>query len=453
MKKIKLIFFAFAGFFWLSWGWAQQKEVALTVYNDNLALVKEVRTLTLPEGVTQIKFQDVAAQIDPTSVYFKSLTAPEKVTILEQNYEYDLVNSIKILQKYIDQKINLEGKEGKRYTGTLLNASGKDVILRTEDGGIKILNRQSILNMEFPRLPEGLITRPTLVWTLDSQQAGKHEVEVGYLTSGIQWHAEYVGIANEADTQLDLSAWVSLDNKSGATYKEAQLKLVAGEIHRAREIVPKYREAQAEYFSVAKKVQFKEKAFFEYHLYTLQRKATVANNQIKQISLFEPVEVAVKKIYSYDGAQDDNRVRVNLEFKNEKKVGLGMPLPKGKIRLYKRDTDGSLVFIGEDFIQHTPKDEEVKVYAGNAFDIVGKRVQKDRRSIGKNSWEEKWEITLRNHKAKAVEVHVIEHLQPDWEIIRSSHTYEKKDAFTIEFKVQVPRDGEEKIHYVVRYQR
>ncbi|MFQ5823412.1 MAG: DUF4139 domain-containing protein [bacterium] len=440
----------------LSWGvkgLSQEQQVALTVYNNNLALVKDVRTLKLAKGISEIKFQDVASQIDPTSVYFASLTAPDKVAILEQNYEYDLVNTSKILQKYVDQDIELEAKEGVRYTGTLLSASGKDVILRESDGGIKIVNMGTVVNMAFPKLPEGLITRPTLVWKIDCKQAGKHKTEVGYLTTGIQWHAEYVGVTNQDDTFLELGGWVSIDNKSGATYKNAKLKLVAGDVHRAveRRIPKAYYETLAAKPTAMR--QFEEKAFFEYHLYTLQRPATVANNQIKQLSLFSPTKVKVSKKYFFDGTRDKRKVRINLEFENKKEFGLGIPLPKGKVRVYKEDEDKSLVFIGEDFIDHTPKDEEVKVYVGDAFDIVGKRTQKDRRSIGKHAWQETWEIKLRNHKEESVEVTIIEHLQLDWEILRTTHEYTKKDAQTIEFLVKIPKSDEVVVEYVVRYNR
>ncbi|MFQ5753793.1 MAG: DUF4139 domain-containing protein, partial [bacterium] len=433
---------------------SQDKEIALTVYNDNLALVKDVRTLNLAEGQSEYKFQDVAAQIDPTSVYFISRTAPEKVSILEQNYEYDLVNSTKILQKYVDQEITLEGKEGTRYSGTLLNASGKDVILQEANGSIKIVNMEIVQNMAFPKLPEGLITRPTLVWSIDCQQAGNHKIEVGYLTSGIQWHAEYVGVTNKDDTLLELGGWVSIDNKSGATYEHARLKLVAGEVHRARKELRPYKRTEVLALqTAAAPEQFEEKAFFEYHLYTLKRSATVANNQIKQISLFAPTEVKVTKKYAYDGARDKRKVRVNLEFTNKKEFGLGMPLPKGKVRIYKEDDDESLIFVGEDFIEHTPKDEKVRVYIGNAFDIVGERVLKDRRSIGKTTWQETWEIKLRNHKDQPVQVSVIEHLNVNWEILRNTHDFIKKDARTIEFDINIPQNGEIVIEYVVRYNR
>ncbi len=423
----------------------------MTIYNNNLALVKDVRELRLEEGISEIKFQDVAAHIDPTSVYFSSLTAPEKVTILEQNYEYDLVNSQKILQKYVDQEITLQGKEGQSYSGTLLNASGGDIILQETDGSVKIVNMQMVGNMNFPSLPEGLITRPTLVWSLDCKQAGNHEVEVGYLTSGIQWHAEYIGVTNEDDTVLELSAWVSIDNKSGATYEDAKLKVVAGDVHTLREVRPYVYAATAE--KAARTEQFEEKAFFEYHLYTLKRPATVANNQIKQISLFEPTEVNVSRKYIYDASKDTRRVRVNLEFDNKQEFGLGLPLPKGKVRIYKEDEDQALVFVGEDLIDHTPKDETVKVFVGNAFDIIAERTQKDRTRIGKDSWEETWEIKLRNHKDESVEVLVVEHLNQNWEILRASHEYRKKDVRNIEFDLSLPKDKEVVLEYVVRYNR
>lgn len=429
-----------------------QSDIALTVYNNNLALVKEVRRIELEKGTSELEFSDVAAQIDPTSVFFSSLTAPDEVAILEQNYEYDLVNSSKILQKYVDQEITLATKEETTYSGTLLNATGGDVVLQQADGGIKIVSMKSVENMAFPKLPEGLKTRPTLVWQLDSEQSGPHDVQVGYLTQGISWHAEYVAVTNEEDTAMELSSWVSIENNSGATYENARLKLVAGDVHRAQRPRPQYLPL-AESARLDKE-QFQEKAFFEYHLYTLQRRATVADHQIKQISLFPSTNVEVEKAYSYDGRENGKDIRVNLRFKNDQASGLGMPLPQGKIRVYKEDEDDALIFVGEDFVDHTPRDEEVKVYVGNAFDIVGERTLKDQRTISKDTVEETWEIKLRNHKNQAVAITVIEQLRKgNWEVLRSSHDYTKKDAQTIEFEIEVGKDAEAVVDYVVRYYR
>ena len=433
---------------------AQNSDIAVTIYNDNLALVREVREMQFKQGRSRIEFKDVAAQIDPTSVFFASLTAPDKVEILEQNFEYDLVNSAKILAKYVDADIQINLADGATYTGTLLSASGSDVVLREHDGGLKIVDRKAVENISFARLPAGLITRPTLIWDLRTEQPGKHRTEIGYLTSGMNWHAEYVGVSNKDDTKLDISGWVSIDNQCGTSFENAKLKLVAGDVHRAVPERQRYKATQLRMMAEAATPDgFSEKAFFEYHLYTLERRATLSNNQIKQISLFPATEVAVRKKYVYNGARQARKVRVELEFDNKKKVGLGMALPKGKVRIYKRDeADNSLVLVGEDFIDHTAKDEAVRVYVGNAFDIVAERAQKVRRSIGKTSWEEEWEIKLRNHKDAPVSVTVVETLfGPNWEIPRHSHEFVRKNANTIEFAVSVPQDGETVLNYLVRF--
>ena len=433
---------------------AQNNDVAVTVYNDNLALVREVREMEFKRGVSRVEFKDVAAQIDPTSVFFASLTAPDKVEILEQNFEYDLVNSAKILAKYVDAAIQVNLADGATYTGTLLSSSGSDVVLREKDGGLKIVDRKAVENISFARLPEGLITRPTLIWELRNDQPGTHRTEIGYLTAGMNWHAEYVGISNKDDTKLDISGWVSIDNQCGTGFENAKLKLVAGDVHRAVPKRERYKATQLRMMAEAATPDgFAEKAFFEYHLYTLQRRATLSNNQTKQISLFPATQVAVQKKYIYHGARQPDRVRVELEFENKKKLGLGQALPKGKVRIYKRDDqDDSLVLVGEDFIDHTAKDEAVRVYVGNAFDIVAERTQKARRSIGKASWEEEWEIKLRNHKRVPVSVTVVETLfGPNWEILRPSHEFVKKNANTIEFPVSVPEDGETLLTYVARF--
>lgn len=286
---------------------AQGKQVSITIYQNNLGLVRDVREMDLKEGNQEIRFTDVASLIDPTSVHFKSLTEPEQVTILEQNYEYDLVSAEKILQKYIDQVVQLFTKEGKIFEGKLLSASG-NVVLEKKDGGIQSIAMANIQNMDFPKLPAGLITRPTLVWYLSSEKAGKHNMETSYLTDGIGWHAEYVALVNKDETALDLSAWVSVNNQSGTDYENAKLKLVAGDIHRITPLPPRYigYEERA-MVKAAPAPQFEEKAFFEYHLYTLQRAATIKNNQIKQLSLFPTATTPVKKLY--DMNMTDTKVK------------------------------------------------------------------------------------------------------------------------------------------------
>lgn len=433
---------------------AQERELAVTVYNNDLAVIKDMRSLELPKGVSDLKFQDVAAAIDPTSVHFRSLTAPEKVAILEQNYEYDLVNADKIAQKYVDKDITVQLKDRKVVRGLLLSFDGGSLILKTESDTVKLIARENIVNIDFPKLPEGLITRPTLVWKIQNDQPGKHKTEVSYLTSAMNWHAEYVAVSKEDDQLLELSAWVSIDNRSGATYPNAKLKLIAGEVHRVTPPVPIRTRAKGltlEAMDLAVP-QFEEKPFFEYHLYTLSRPATIGNNQIKQISLFPTVATRVKKIYSYEFQRAAEAVRVNLEFVNSKESGLGLPLPAGKVRVYKQDlADASLEYVGEDMIEHTPKNEKVRLFLGNAFDIKPERIMTQKVSTGKNSYEETYQIKIRNHKDSAIDVLVVEKFYGFWEIKRSSHTYKRKDAYTVEFTLPAPKDQEAVLEFTVAF--
>jgi hypothetical protein len=437
-------------------------EVSVTVYNQDLGLIKDVRELEFQRGRSVIQFTDVAAKIDPTSVHFKPVNAADRVSILEQNYQYDLVSSNKILQKYVDKEIELftkaggSNQQGKSFRGRLLSFSGDNVTLQEPEGAIRIVRLDEVRDLYFPTLPEGLITKPTLVWLLESEISGKREAEVSYLTGGINWHAEYVAVVDQKDENLELAGWVSVDNRSGATYEDAKVKLIAGEVHRIREERIPVRIAKGPVPEMAAGVpQFEEKPFFEYHLYTLVRPATIKDNEIKQVSLFPSTGVEVKKIFTYDGAKYQDKVRVELEFKNSRAAGLGMPLPEGKIRVYKEDVDKALEFVGEDRIDHTPKDEKVRVFLGNAFDIVGERQKSDFKKIGDDITDESYQIKLRNHKEEKVEVVVVEHLYAytEWEIRESSYTYEKKDASTIEFMIQLAPDQEVVINYTVRYYR
>ena len=446
----------YIGLFLCAWvGTTFTQDVSLTVYNQNRALVREVRTLSMEKGTTTVSFTDVAARIDPTSVHFKSLTAPDQLSILEQNYEYDLVNAQKIMGKYIDQDIRLVTDKGEVFGGTLLSASGSDIVLQDKEGGIQIIRGENVQHFDFPRLPEGLITRPTLIWMVKNGRSGEHETELSYLTEGINWHAEYVAVVDRDDRHVDLSGWVSLENHSGAVYKDAKLKLVAGDVHivepKRRIDQMRLRKGQEELLMAAP--EFEERAFFEYHLYTLQRRTTLKNNQTKQISLFPPAKTQTQKIFLYDGARYDKKVRVHLEFKNAKQDGLGLPLPKGKMRVYKEDVDGALEFVGEDLIDHTPVDEKVRVFLGNAFDLVGERVQESTKKISSRSREDAYRISLRNHKQEDVDIVVVEHFYGDWEIVRQSHPFVKKDARTAEFTIRVPAKGEVTLDYsvILRY--
>ncbi len=435
---------------------SQQRNVAVTVYNDNMAVVKDVRLLSLQKGVFELSYQNVAADIIPTSVHFKSLTAPGDVQIFEQNYEYDLVSSDKILDKYVDKQITVSTKQDGQITGTLLSDDSKYVVLQIEATGVKLVSRNDIVHIDFPELPEGLITRPTLVWELENKKAGDHQTEVSYITNGMNWQAEYVAVSKDEDQAIELNAWVSINNQSGADYPNAKLKLVAGDVHRVRE--PRYgREVYREdHILTAQKAipEFEEKAFFEYHLYTLDQPTDINDNQIKQISLFSTPEAKSKKIYTYDPNKSAEKVRVELEFKNSKENGLGLPLPAGKVRVYKEDpADKSLEFIGEDNIDHTPQNEDVRIYLGNAFDIVAEQKMVEKESTGKYSRKEQWEVEIRNHKDSGIQVLVVKRFYGFLEIKKSTHRYKKESANELHFFVDVPKEGESTLNFEVEISR
>jgi hypothetical protein len=443
---------------------ADEPNIAVTIYNNNLALVREVRSIDFQKGLFDFRFKDVPSRIDPTSVHFKPLKWEDRIAILEQNYQYDLVSSDKIFEKYIDYKIAVRGKNGQEYRGTLLSYTGNHLVIQGDEGDLNVIRNEEVTDFSFEKLPEGLLTRPTLVWKFDSGARGKADCEVSYLTGGMDWHAEYVAVVADDEKSLELSGWVSVENKSGGSFKNAKMKLIAGDVNIIQP-EPGYGRGAPMMMerTTPEKKQFEERAFFEYHLYSLKRPADLMNNEIKQISFIPSTRVKAKKIYTYEQPgysyyrrdESSDNVKVELEFKNSQAEGLGIPLPRGKVRGYKMDIDGSMEFIGEDMIDHTPKDEMVRIYVGDAFDLVGERKKTEHKTIAKYINEESYEITLRNHKKERVEIVVVERLsyRAGWEILKSSHKYTKKDAHTIEFTVPVEKDGETVITYTVRYDR
>ncbi len=438
---------------------AEKPGVELTVYNQDFGLVKDKRFLDIKKGVSSLRFDDVAASIEPASLHFKNLSDPAGCLILEQNYEYDLVGADKLLSKYLGNTVHLAAADGKAYDGTLLSYDNANIVLRT-NAGISLVSRgNNIREIAFPELPQGLISKPALSWVLSSNREGKQLVEVSYLARGINWLADYIAVINKDDTRIDLAGWVSIDNRSGADYRDAALKLIAGDVNRAREESPlvMYDAVQKEAASGA---QFEEKAFFEYHIYSLPRPVTVRQNQTKQISLLSAGDIPVKKSFIFEdrgqfypgSRQGERKVSVVIELRNDKAGKLGMPLPKGRIKAYKQDADSSLQFIGEDSLDHTPEGETVKIKLGDAFDVVGGRKVLNSRQ-GDNWSEESVEIALRNHKEDNIEVRVIEHLDrgANWKISQNSHKFTKTDAATAEFLIPVPAKGETKLNYTVKY--
>lgn len=433
---------------------ADQKSISVTVYNQNLGVVKDLRSLEIPSGKSQIKITDVAQQIDPTSVHIKF-----DGEVLEQNYQYDLVSLDKILQKFVNQNISLIGETDEIVEGKLLSAIGEQIVIEKPEGGLVMLPNVSKYRFSVDYLPQGLITQPTLVWNVNSNSSGNQNVEISYQTGGMNWHAEYVAVLNEDDTELDLNSWVSVDNQSGTTYKNAKLKLVAGDVNILHD---QYLNGGRDMYMLEKSTvsdrQFQEKEFFEYHIYNLQRPTTLANNETKQISLFEASNVKAKKKFFY-GSQSNRfynnqsgrgKVAVIVEFENSEDYGLGVPMPKGKVRVYKSD-GGSLEFVGEDMIDHRPKKENVKLKIGDAFDIVAEEVQTENTQISNKVWEQEFELTFKNRKKDDIVVEVERNLGTNWEILKSSLEYKKKDAFTIGFNVPVKADSETKLTFRIRY--
>lgn len=437
---------------------AQRTSIAVTVYNSNLGVVKDVRSMDIERGVSQIKVVDVAELIDPTSVHIKF-----PGVVLEQNYQYDLVSLNKILMKYIDREVQLIGENGEVLKGTLLSVTGDQIVLKKAEGGLLMLPSIEKYRLSVESLPDGLITRPTLVWNVNATKAGKQDVEVSYQTQGMNWHAEYVAVLNDNDTKMDLNAWVSVENNSGATYRDAVLKLVAGDVNRVQDKVL-YGGLAAEYRMEKAAIAddgFQEKEFFEYHIYNLQRPTTLGNNETKQIALFESTGAGVVKKYKYYsggggyyaryGGNGQGKVGVVVEFENKEINQLGQPMPKGKVRLYKSD-GSSIEFIGEDMVDHTPRDEKVSLRIGDAFDIVAEEVQTNARRISDKVNESTYKITLKNRKQKEdVVVEVERFVGLNWEITQSSREYEKKNAQNIVFKVPVAKGKDATLEFTVRY--
>ena len=447
----------------LSSGLDDQTGIAITVYNVNLGLVKDRREIKLPKGTSDLRFMDVASKIIPTSVSIKSLVDPESLRILEQNYEYDLLNPQKLLDKYVGKEVKLYQKNPytereEILTATLLSNNGGPIFKIGDE--ITFGHPGRII---FPGVPENLISKPTLVWLLENSLSSAQKVEASYLTDGINWRADYVLTLNDKDDMADLSGWVTIDNKSGATYKNAKMKLVAGDVNRVRDEY-EYKDkmlrfAKAEAMPAAP--QFKEEEFFEYHIYTLQRTSTIRENQTKQISLVTAGDIPVRKELIFQGAKyyyynqygeamSNQKIGVFVQIENRKENNLGMPLPKGVVRVYKNDTEGSLQFVGEDSIDHTPKDEKIRIKLGEAFDVVGGRKQTDWKKIAYDTYEAAFEISLRNHKKEDVTVKVIEPVPGDWKMLANSHDFIKTEAFTAEFNIPVPKDKEVKLTYRVR---
>ena len=440
---------------------ADRESVAITVYNQNFGLVREVRGIELARGPVALEYRDVASSIQPETVHVLPLGS-EGFRLLEQNYQFDLLNPQKLLEKYVGRTVTVY----RTNPATGVEEGVEAEVLSVNGGPILRIDGEITFNYPgrfgFPEMPDNLIAEPTLLWRLDTP-GGRQRVEVSYLTNSLNWKSDYVMVLDEDDDEGVLTGWVTLTNQSGTSYENARLQLVAGDVQRVGNGMPRaeYRDRMMADAAMALESGFTEDAFFEYHLYTLGRPTDLQNNEQKQVTLLESDGFGVQKrlifpgnSYYYRGqygqVTSNQKVGVFLDFENSEENGLGMPLPKGTVRVYKRDANGAQQFIGEDLIDHTPRDEELRIKMGEAFDVVGDRRQMDYTVISSCVSESTWQVDLRNHKEEDVEVMLVEPVGGDWEIVSSTHAYEQIDAWTFTMSPAVEAGGETRVEYRVR---
>lgn len=442
-----------------------QTDLAVTVYNSDIALVRDIRNLQLPHGTFDLRYMDIAATVNPATVHFRSTTEPPRLSVLEQNYEYDLLEPDKLLRKYVGRDVTLvrlvqDGGDTRQeeVKARLLSYNNAPVW----QIGNEIVTGMHADHIRFPELPGNLYSRPTLIWSLENGGAARHRVEASYLATKLSWNADYVLTVARDDKSADVDGWVTLTNGSGTGFRNAKLQLVAGELNRVRQVFGRM-EADMKLNAAAPAAErMAQESFSDYHLYTLDRKTTVNNNETKQVSMLEATGFPVKKRYIVDGQSFYYRnaqhpgspikdvVQVYYQFKNDASAGLGMPMPAGVVRVYQNDSKGGTHFVGEDRIDHTPKDEMLNLKIGNAFDVVSERKQVDFEKISSNVYEMEYEVVIRNHKATPISVEVNEPIGGTWRMIRTSHEYTKTDAWAAQFSLSVPADGAATLKYRVR---
>src|SRR5437879_6561604 len=444
-----------------------QTDLNLTVYNSNLALIRDVRNLTLPGGTFRLKFMDIAATVNPATVHFRSLNERVKLGVIEQNYEYDLLEPAKLLHKYVGKEVTLV--RSYQESGTTKREEIKATLLSDNNGTVWKIGNDIVTGVyaesyRFPEVPANLYERPTLLMSLENSGAKKQQIEASYLAGNLSWNADYVLTVARDDKNADLDGWVTVVNNSGTAFHNARLQLVAGELNRVAGRGDMARSEMSVAVPMAKAAQqFQQESFSEYHLYSLGRKTSVEDKETKQISLLQGSGVPVEKIFMVNGqsyyyrnqqnpgAPLKDPVMVYYKFINEEKAGLGIPLPAGNVRVYQKDSKGGILFAGEDRIDHTPKDEYVNIHIGNAFDVVADHKQTDYKRIDTQTWEMEFEITLRNHKHAPVTVQVNEPIGGDWEMLSSpTYKYTKTAAFAAQFIVPVAKDGTSVLKYRIR---
>jgi hypothetical protein len=444
---------------------SDQVDLAVTVYNSEIALVRDVRTLQLPRGVFDLRFMDIAATVNPATVHFRSLTEPSRVSVLEQNYEYDLLEPDKLLRKYVGRDVTLVRL--RQENGATVSEDVKARLLSFNNApvwriGDEIVTGMHADHIRFPDLPENLFARPTLIWSIQNNGVSSHRVEASYLAGKLSWNADYVLTVARDDKSADLDGWVTLTNGSGTSFKNAKLQLVAGDLNRVRQVIGRMALDEARNAKEVAAAPMAQEAFSDYHLYTLGRKTTINNSETKQVSMLGATSVPIQKRYVVDGqafyyrnaqhpgAPLKDVVQVYYQFKNEERGNLGMPMPGGVVRVYQSDSTGGVQFVGEDRIGHTPKDETLNIKIGNAFDVVADRKQVDFEKVASGVYEVEYEVTLRNHKTVPATVEVNEPIGGTWRMLRSTHQWTKTDAWAAQFSVAVGADASSTLKYRVR---
>jgi hypothetical protein len=442
-----------------------QTDLSVTVYNSNIALVRDVRNLAVPSGVFRLKLMDIAATVNPATVHFRSLTEPDKLGVLEQNYEYDLLEPAKLLHKYVGKEVTLT--RSYMDNGSTKREEIKATLLADNNGPVWKIGNDIVTGMygesyRFPEVPANLYDRPTLLMSLENSGSRKQQIEASYLAGNLSWNSDYVLTVGRDDKTADLDGWVTLVNNSGTAFRNARLQLVAGELNRIQPAAAPMPARDAAMNKAMRAEQFAQENFSEYHLYTLGRKTSVEDKETKQISLLQGSGIPVEKRlvvngqnYYYHnqyspGSPIKDNVMVFYKFKNEEKSGLGMPMPAGNVRVYQKDSKGNILFVGEDRIDHTPKDEALNIHIGTAFDVIAERKQTDYKHIDTHTWEMEFEITLRNHKDTPITVEMNEPIGGDWEMLTSSYKYTKTAAWAAQFNVPVAANGTSVLKYRIR---
>ncbi len=423
------------------------REVHLTIYNQDMAVVREVRNVDVGDG-NSLSISDVAASIDPTSVKL-SLT---NGYVVEQNFEYDLVSQERLLERRLGEQVDVLLQEGGVVSGKLLTSSSWGMVLETPKE-LRLIE-SGVRQILLPGNSQGLYIKPTLVWKLDGRAKGKQSVELSYTTNNISWTAEYIAVLAPSGGKLDMQGWVDINNNSGASYPDANLKLIAGDIHRVeqneRAYPTAYGAAKMQAMDMAPSPQFEQRDLFEYHLYELQRPSTVGDRERKQISLLTANEIPYKQKFAYNIQPQNKQVEVTIEFKSDKSSGLEIPLPAGRVRIFQSEASGNREFVGEDRIKHTPVDSDVKLKVGNAFDVTAETVQLKYRQITDRVRETDYKVTLKNSKPSDVTVIATQNSYGEWSIRDATIEPTDKSATEKEFTVKVPARGETVFTYTLR---